>query len=117
MDIWSRYSIELTCPAMSHFHSARKNRAKIGMNVTAHQEKKENEETKTGKRQKQSCVLTFCGRSGSSTAKSKGECPGYLGPLGKPTAISIQPKRVRGPHHHVKAAVDWCRGRLQEPHQ
>ena len=26
-----------------------------------------------------------------------------------PTAISTQPKRGRGPHHHVEAAVDWCR--------
>ena len=25
------------------------------------------------------------------------------------TAILTQPKRGRGPHHHVEAAVDWCR--------
>ena len=37
-----------------------------------------------------------------------GECPGYLGSSGRPTAISTQPKRGRGPHHHVEAAVDWC---------
>ena len=35
--------------------------------------------------------------------------PGITGPSGRPTAISTQPKRGRGPHHHVEAAVDWCR--------
>ena len=50
------------------------------MNVTAHQEKKKNEETKKGNRRagekrKQatdfegSCVLPYCGRSGGSIAK------------------------------------------------
>ena len=53
------------------------------MNVTAHQEKEENEETKRGKRgagemkeKKRTgdrflrcCVLPFCGRSGGSIAK------------------------------------------------
>ena len=29
--------------------------------------------------------------------------------MGRPTAISNQPKRVRRPHHHVEAAVDCCR--------
>ena len=33
--------------------------------------------------------------------------PGVTGTLGRPTAISTQPKRGRGPHHHVEAAVDW----------
>ena len=49
--IWSKCSIALTCPARSHFsaHRARKDGAMVGMNVTAHQEKK-NEETKKGKR-------------------------------------------------------------------
>ena len=43
--IWSRCSIALTCRA----HRARKNGARVRMNVTAHQEKKKNEETKKGK--------------------------------------------------------------------
>ena len=49
--IWSKRSIALTCPARSHSSARRagKDGARIGMNVTAHQEK-ENEETKKGKR-------------------------------------------------------------------
>ena len=48
------------------------------MNVTDHQEKEKNEETKTGKRKEKqkrgdrfqgSGVLPFCGRSGDSIAK------------------------------------------------
>ena len=51
------------------------------MNVTAHQEKEENEETKKGKSRAgekkaktgdrfcRCCVLPFCGRSGDSIAK------------------------------------------------
>ena len=35
------------------------------------------------------------------------EVPGVSGTLEKPTAILTQPKRDWGPHHHVKAAVDW----------
>ena len=46
--IWSKRSIALTCPTRSH--RARKNGARVGMNVTAHQEKEENKETKKGKR-------------------------------------------------------------------
>ena len=47
--IWSRCSIELTCPPdhISSAHRAGKDGARVVMNVTAHQEKKE---TKTGKR-------------------------------------------------------------------
>ena len=53
------------------------------MNVTAHQEKEQNEEMKTGKRKEKtgdrfqkSCVLPFCGRSEGNTAKNGGECTG-----------------------------------------
>ena len=35
---------------ISSAHRARKDGARVGMNVTAHQEKEENEETKKGKR-------------------------------------------------------------------
>ena len=49
--IWSRCSIAQTCPAKSHFQlTQNKDGARVGMNVTAHQEKGKNEETKTGKR-------------------------------------------------------------------
>ena len=45
--ICSRCSIALTCPA--RLRRAGKDGARVGMNVTAHQEKK-NEETKKGNR-------------------------------------------------------------------
>ena len=50
--IWSNRSIALTCPARSRFHAHRagKDGARVGMNVTAHQQKVENEETKKGRR-------------------------------------------------------------------
>ena len=49
--IWSMCSIALTCPPghISSAHRARKDGARVRMNVTAHQEKKKNEETKEGK--------------------------------------------------------------------
>ena len=47
-------SVALHCLAppghISSAHRARKDGASVGMNVTAHQEKEENEETKTGRR-------------------------------------------------------------------
>ena len=50
--IWSKSSIALTCPPdhISSVHRAVKDGARVGMNVTAHQEKEENERTKKGKR-------------------------------------------------------------------
>ena len=63
------------------------------MNVTAHQEKKENEETEKGRREEKvktgdrfcrCCVLPSCSRSGSSIAKKcRGVVPGVTGTLGK----------------------------------
>ena len=52
--IWSRYSFALTCPARSHFsaHRAGTDGARVGMKATAHQKKKKNKETKTGRRKK-----------------------------------------------------------------
>ena len=49
---WSRYGIALTYPSRSHFQRTlnRKNGARVGMSVAAHQEKEKNEERKTGKR-------------------------------------------------------------------
>ena len=38
--------------------------------------------------------------------------PGVTETLRKSTAISTQPKRGRGTHHHVEAAVDWCSNSL-----
>ena len=78
--IWSRCSIALTCPARSH--RARKDGARIGMNVAAHQEKDE----KTGKRRAEERTLTadfeeaVCCLSvvvqGAAWRKNEGECPG-----------------------------------------
>ena len=50
--IWSRCRIALTCPAshISSTHRAGKDVTRVWMNVTAHQEKKKNKETKTGRR-------------------------------------------------------------------
>ena len=90
------------------------------MNATAHQENKKNEEKKTGvkkaeNRRRQSTAFrkAVCCPSAvvQGVARRKNgsrEVPGQLGPSRRPTAISIQPKRGRGPHHHVEAAVDWC---------
>ena len=92
------------------------------MNVTAHQEKENNEETKKSKRRegekkkrKQAADLegAVCCPSavvqGGAQRKKKGEFRGKPGPSRRPTAILTQPKRGRGPHHHVEEAVDWCR--------
>ena len=50
--IWSKRSIALTCPPghISSAHRARKDGARVGMNVSSHKEKEKNEETKKGKR-------------------------------------------------------------------
>ena len=50
--IWSKCSIALSCPARSHFQrtQSRERWGQGGMNVTAHQEKEKNKETKTSKR-------------------------------------------------------------------
>ena len=49
--VWSKRSIALTCPPghISSAHRARKNGARVGMNVTAHPEKEKKEETKKAK--------------------------------------------------------------------
>ena len=48
--IWSKYSIALTYPTRSHFQRSlsKDGWSRVGMNVTAHEEKNKNEETKTG---------------------------------------------------------------------
>ena len=44
---------------------------------------------------------------GQHSEKMKRSARGNWDPSGRPTAISTQPKRGRGPHHHVEAADDW----------
>ena len=80
--IWSKYSIALNYPARSHFQrTLSKERWVQGWDERyAHQEKKKNEETKRALKRpergeerrpilEKNCVLPFCSRSGSSTAK------------------------------------------------
>ena len=91
------------------------------MNVAAHQEEK-NEETKTGKRksveegrQATDFKEAVCCLSAvvQGAAQRKMVCtrgvPGVTGTLEK-TNCNFDPTQTRlGPHHHVEAAVDWCR--------
>ena len=76
--IWSTCSIALTCPARSHFHCplnserwgqgwdercrSSKKKRRMRRRARERQEKK-------GNRFQRVCVLSFCGRSGGSTAK------------------------------------------------
>ena len=94
----------------------RKDKAKVKMNVAAYQEKE-----KTGKKEAKE------ERKQSTDFKEAASCPSWsfrgrhskkmvcvrevavvTTTLGRPTAISTQSKRGRGPHHHIEAAVDWC---------
>ena len=88
----------------------------VGMNVTAHQEKEKNERTRTGKRkageerkQETDFKEAVCCPSAvvQWAAQRKSECgvSGVTGTLGK---ANPQPRRGRGLHRHVEAAVDWC---------
>ena len=54
------------------------------------------------------CCLSMVVQRAARQKMVRGECPWQLGPLGRLTIISTEPKRGRGPHHHVEAAVDWC---------
>ena len=71
------------------------------MNVAAHQEKDKNEETKTP------VLRSLKGQHGEKMVCERG-VPVITRLSGRSTAISTHPKRDRGLHHHVKAAVDWC---------
>ena len=119
--IWSRCSIALTCPAghISSANRAGKDGARVGINVTAHQEKEKNKETTTGKKRagekensrpilrKLRAALLRSFR-GQHCEKIKGSARGNWAPREVQPAISTQPKRGGGPHHHVEAAVDCC---------
>ena len=99
------------------------------MNVTAHQEKEKNEETRMGKRKvgegrgqatdfEEAVSCSSAVVQGGSMAKRMVCARGVLGITGifrKATTISIQLKRGRGPHHLFEAAVDWCRVVLPRP--
>ena len=74
---------------ISSAHRSGKDGARVGINVTAHQEKKKNEETKTGKRRtgekkkkkqatdfKEAVCCPSAVVQGTALRKNEGECPG-----------------------------------------
>ena len=69
--------------------------------------KREGEEKKQATDFKEALCCTSGIVQGAAQRKNEAECPGYLGPSGRPTAILTQPKRSWRLHHHVEAAVDW----------
>ena len=86
------------------------------MNVAAHQEKEKNEKMgkrKAGegrlilKRLHATLLQSFRVLHGKKMVCVRG-VPGVTGTLRKATTILTQPKWDWGPHHHVKAAIDWC---------
>ena len=93
-------------------HLTGKDKARIKINVAAHQEK-ENE--KTGKREaeeEEKSIRPISEMLRAAVMRSVGGQHGekMIGERqGTPTAISSDPKRGRGPYHHSEAAVDWCR--------
>ena len=74
---------------ISSAHRARNDRARVGMNVTAHQEKEENEETKKGKRgageNKRPILKKLCAALLRSF-RGQHSVPGVTGTLGKATS-------------------------------
>ena len=90
------------------------------MNVTAYQQKKKNEETKTGmkkaeerKRQSTNFRKTVCCPTAvvQGVARQKNGSRGVpvvTGALGKTNSYFDPTQTGSGPHHHVEAAVDWC---------
>ena len=53
----------------------------------------------------------FCGRSRGLHGEKMlcvRRVPGVTGTLGKANSHFELTQTGRGPHHHVKAAVDWC---------
>ena len=87
------------------------------MDVAVHWEKKENEKTgkrEAGEERKQSTAFnrlcrvfqrSFRGQHGEKMV-CMSRVSGVIRTFGKATAISIQVKRVRGPHQHFEAVVD-----------
>ena len=53
-----------------------------------------------------SCIMLSTIAQATTT---KGRARGNWDSQGRPTDISSQPKRGRGSHHRIEAAVDWCR--------
>ena len=93
------------------------------MNFAAHQEKKKkNEKTNTGKREAEEerkrttnfkeavcCPSAVVQRAAWQINVCVRGVPWVAGTLGRPNSHFDQPKRGRGPHYHIEAAVDWFR--------
>ena len=119
--IWSKCSIALTCTIRSHFqHTLNRERwARVRMNVAAHQEK---EKTKMSKRKageerrqatdfKEAVCCPSAVVQGAAWQKN-GFCEGSAWGnwnLGKVNSHFYPNQMASGRHHHVEAAVDWCR--------
>ena len=83
------------------------------MNAAAHHKDETNGQEKGRRGMKTDVKEVECCPSRGSTAKKwivREECTESREPSGRSTATSTKPKRSHGPHHHVKAAVNWCRG-------
>ena len=129
--IWSKYSTELTCPPRSHFQRtlSKERWARVGMNVTAHQEKNEeietglkkagkNEKTETGMKKTREgrrqvtdfreakCCPSAVVRGAAQQKNSLRGVPEVTGTLGKTNSHFDPTQTGSGPHHHVEAAVD-----------
>ena len=90
------------------------------MSVAAHQHKEKNE--KMGKREAgeeknsrpvlkrpHAALLRSFRRQYSKKMVCVRRVSGVTGASGRRTVILTPPKQGRGWHHHVEAAVDWCR--------
>ena len=125
--IWSRCSIALTDAAKSHFFPTLSRERWVQGWDERYRSSREgkNEEMKMDKRRagevrrqvtdfKEAVCCPSAVVQGAEQGKNEKKCPGQLGPSGRPTGISNQPKRGRGSHHHVDAlligAEVCCRG-------
>ena len=108
--IWSKYSIAVTYLARSDFQRmlSKKDGSRVGMNVTAHQEKKKNKETKMGMKKaregrryatdfRKAVHCPSAVVQGAARQKKwfvRWECQGKLGPSEKPQPFRPNPNGV-----------------------
>ena len=85
-----------------------KRRRRIRIRASGKQEKTRKNSRTIFERLSAAFLPSYGGQHGENIICIRG-VPGITGTFGRPTAISIQLKRCRVPHHHVEAAVDWCR--------
>ena len=86
----------------------------VMVNVAAHEIKNytgkkgagEKKRQRTDFKETECCFSTIVHKTAPRKNYCMWECPGYLGPSGKPTSISNHPEWARKPHNHVEAALD-----------